>query len=118
MRPPRTRARGEPSFLLSLVLTGVLVEVEVDSEAVALEDLLLVLEALLVEEEAVSLVELLLVVPVLLRLEELPVEVLEPEVVEAVVEAVEESVLEPEVDDAEVVLALALALPWNWNCGL
>lgn len=122
MRPPRTRARGEPSFLLSLVLTGVLVGADEEPVEAALEALLLlallvllapvlVLELFLVEAESVGLVELPLVVPALvLRVEEPPVEMLDaPEVVEL---AAEETALDPEVDAAKEVLALALALPW------
>lgn len=111
--------------MLSLVLTIVLVELDAESvaEAEAVEDFFMVVVDIVEDAEVAllesELVESALAVPVVLSLlEALSVVVLEADVI--VEEAAEdETVLETEVDDAAVLLALALAAaPSNSNCGL
>lgn len=106
---PRMRARGEPSFWLSLVLTGV--EVEVDSEV---EEAEVRVEVRVEEEDEEVVVELPLVVLIMVALE--------VALVAEVDEADEVMVRDDRVVEAEALVAaeleaavVAAPLPWKVN---
>lgn len=109
---PRIRARGEPSFWLSLVLTGV--EVEVDEESEAVEEVRV--EVRVEEEDEEVAVELPLVVLVMVELElALAVAEADEEVMVSDDRVVETDALLVEETELEAALEAVAALPWKVN---